>query len=423
MGNSFTRTFFEKTRLIARPAIAWLLISFSTSALCQSSVDVDNWPQISAEARGQRVYFHAWGGDTALNAHLSWVAAETMSRFGIELIHVKLADTSSAVTRLIAEHNAGNTERGSADLIWLNGENFSALKRANLLFGPWAEAQPNFELVDADRFPEMRQDFGVRTDGYESPWTRSQLIFYYDSERLIEPPRTAQSLRTWLRENPGEFTYPRPPAFLGTTLLKQLLIELTAEETSADIETLFSNPPNESFDAVSAPLWAFLDEIHPYLLREARHFPQSGAQLRSALNDREISLAFAFSPNEVVSSISRGELAPSTRSYVFESGTLSNVSFVAIPNNAPSKQGAMAVANFLLSPEVQFKAATNAKLASEPVLSFENFTPDQQAVLLENARAPGAVSPTELARKIQEPHPSWTNELEREWLRRYGGGR
>ncbi len=136
MGNSFTRTFFEKTRLIARPAIAWLLVSFSTSALCQSSVDVENWPQISAEARGQRVYFHAWGGDTALNAHLSWVAAETMSRFGIELIHVKLADTSSAVTRLIAEHDAGNTERGSADLIWLNGENFSALKRANLLFRP-----------------------------------------------------------------------------------------------------------------------------------------------------------------------------------------------------------------------------------------------------------------------------------------------
>ena len=169
--------------------------------------------------------------------------------------------------------------------------------------------------------------------------------------------------------------------------------------------------------------WTYLDEIHPYLLRGARHFPQSGAQLRSALNDREISLAFAFSPNEVVSSISRGELAPSTRSYVFESGTLSNVSFVAIPNNAPSKQGAMIVSNFLLSPEVQFKAATNAKLASESVLSFENFTPKQQAVLLENARAPGAVLPNELARKIQEPHPSWTNELEREWLRRYGGGR
>ena len=124
----------------------------------------------------------------------------------------------------------------------------------------------------------------------------------------------------------------------------------------------------------------------------------------------------------MVSSISRNELAPSTKSYVFDSGTLSNVSFVAIPNNAPSKQGAMLVSNFLLSPEVQFGAATNTKLASEPVIAFENFTPEQQAALLVNAKAPGAVVPTELARKIQEPHPSWTRAIEREWLKRYGGG-
>ena len=29
---------------------------------------------------------------------------------------------------------------------------------------------------------------------------------------------------------------------------------------------------------------------------------------------------------------------------------------------------------------------------------------------------------SELAKKIQEPHPSWTNAIEREWLKRYGGG-
>ena len=95
-----------------------------------------------------------------------------------------------------------------------------------------------------------------------------------------------------------------------------------------------------------------------------------------------------------MSSISRNELAASTKSYVFDSGTLSNVSFVAIPKNAPSKQGAMLVSNFLLSPEVQFRAAINAKLASEPVLAFDNFTPEQQAALRVNAQAPGAVTPT-----------------------------
>ena len=175
-----------------------------------------------------------------------------LSRFGVELIHVKLADTSSAVTRLIAENTAGNVERGSADLIWLNGENFSALKRADLLFGPWAEAQPNFALVDADRYPEMRQDFGVKTEGFESPWTRSQLIFYYDSERLIEPPRTAEALKNWIKENPGEFTYPRPPAFLGTTLLKQLLVELAvnSSQSSAEVESTFSLPATAAFDTL-----------------------------------------------------------------------------------------------------------------------------------------------------------------------------
>ena len=425
MGNSSARAqSAKKTLLVARSAIFWFSILFSVNASSQQPIDVDNWQKITDDARGQRVYFHAWGGDTELNAHLTWIAQEMLSRFGVELIHVKLADTSSAVTRLIAENAAGNVERGSADLIWINGENFSALKRADLLFGPWAEAQPNFALVDADRYPEMRQDFGVKTEGFESPWTRSQLIFYYDSERLIEPPRTAEALKNWIKENPGEFTYPRPPAFLGTTLLKQLLVELAVNsaQSSAEVESTFSLPVTAAFDTLSAPLWTFLDEIHSALLREGRHFPQSGTQLRAALYDREISLAFAFSPNEVVSSISRNELAASTKSYVFDSGTLSNVSFVAIPKNAPSKQGAMLVSNFLLSPEVQFRAAINAKLASEPVLAFDNFTPEQQAALRVNAQAPGAVTPTELARKIQEPHPSWTNAIEREWLKRYGGG-
>lgn len=425
MGNNSAKAQSTKnTLLVARSAVFWFSILLSVSAVSQQLIDVGNWQKISEDARGQRVYFHAWGGDTALNAHLAWIAQEARSRFGVELIHVKLADTSSAVTRLIAENSAGNVERGSADLIWLNGENFSTLKRADLLFGPWAEAQPNFALVDADRYPETRQDFGVKTEGFESPWTRSQLIFYYDSERLSEPPRTADALKTWIKANPGEFTYPRPPAFLGTTFLKQLLVELAinSSQSSAEAESALSLPATAAFDALSAPLWAFLDEIHASLLREGRHFPQSGTQLRAALYDREISLAFAFSPNEVVSSISRNELAPSTKSYVFDSGTLSNVSFVAIPNNAPSKQGAMLVSNFLLSPEVQFGAATNTKLASEPVIAFENFTPEQQAALLVNAKAPGAVVPTELARKIQEPHPSWTRAIEREWLKRYGGG-
>ena len=103
-------------------------------------------------------------------------------------------------------------------------------------------------------------------------------------------------------------------------------------------------------------------------------------------------------------------------------GTLSNVSFVAIPVNAPNKAGAMIVANYLRSPEAQFRAAVNPRLASQPVLPFERFDAEQRAALDAAARAPGSLPAAELARTLAEPHPSWTTALEREWVRRYGGG-
>lgn len=382
-----------------------------------------SWEETLREAKGQTVYFHAWGGDTALNSHLLNVAEQLNEQFKIDLQHIKLADTTHAVTRLIAEAQAGNTENGSADLLWINGENFAALKQRALLFGPWADSLPHFDLLDAETRPQVLNDFGVATDGFESPWTRSQLIFYHDSLRLPEPPRSIPALLNWARENPGEFTYPKPPSFLGTTFLKQALIELVDEFFGEEGLARLAAPPGDDFDEISAPLWEFLDALHPTLLRSGRHFPNNGAQLRAALNDKELSLAFAFNPNEVSSAVARGDLPATTRSYVFDQGTLSNLSFVAIPFNAPSKAAARVTANYLLSPQVQFAAAINPLLASQPVIPFHRFSVTQQQQLLRRAALPGSVHPQELSRTLSEPHPQWTVALERAWLARYEGGR
>jgi putative thiamine transport system substrate-binding protein len=65
------------------------------------------------------------------------------------MTHVRLSDTADAVSRILAEKQAGNTDRGAVDLLWLNGENFASLKTNDLLFGPWAEQLPNFAWTDA----------------------------------------------------------------------------------------------------------------------------------------------------------------------------------------------------------------------------------------------------------------------------------
>lgn len=391
--------------------LSFLALVFPVRA---EEIRLSDWKALEQSARGDTVYFSAWGGEPRINSYLNWVAAQLGQRYDIDLQHVKVADTSEAVAKIVAERQAGNDDNGSIDLLWINGENFAALKENELLFGPWAESQPNFDLVNADRYPEMRKDFTVATEGLESPWTRSQLIFYYDSQWLSQPPQSIREILAWAALNPGEFTYPRPPAFLGTTFLKQAVLELSDRDAA-----LYAQVTDTAFDRVTAPLWEYLDKLHPHLLRSGRYFPASAAELRRLMGDAEISLALAFNPNEALLSVRSGELPPSVRSYVLSGGTIGNVSFLAIPYNAQHKAAAIVVSNFLLSVEAQARASDPERMGSTTVLSIDELEPSDRIRFEGLHDDQAVVSTADLSRKLLEPHPSWTPALERAWIQRY----
>ena len=406
-------TVLSMTFLLSRRLLLLPLFALSSLAMTEDA-DLSDWAALEQAARGETVYFNAWGGESRINSYLNWVAAQLKRRYDIDLQHVKVADTSEAVAKIIAERQAGNDSNGSVDLLWINGENFAALKENELLFGPWAEAQPNFDLVNADRFTEMREDFTVPTEGLESPWTRSQLIFYYDSQWLTEPPRSIREILAWATENPGEFTYPRPPAFLGTTFLKQAVLELSNKDPA-----LYVPVSDAAFERVTAPLWQYLDALHPNLLRSGRYFPASAADLRRLMGDGETSLALAFNPNEALLSVRSGELPASVRSYVLAGGTIGNVSFLAIPYNAQHKAGAIITSNFLLSVEAQARASNPDHMGSTTVISLDDLEASDRLSFDAAGWDPAAASASDLSRKLAEPHPSWTPALERAWIQRY----
>jgi len=284
-----------------------------------------------------------------------------------------------------------------------------------LLFGPFAEDLPNFALVEADRHPEMREDFTIPVEGYESPWTRSRLVFYFDTALLDEPPLSMPALLAWSQANPGQFTYPRPPDFLGSTFLKQALLELASAP-----DVLYAPVNPAQFETVSAPLWAFLDALHPTLLRGGRSFPGNGGELRRMLGDGEIALAFSFSPAEASAGILAGELPPSVRSVVPAAGSIGNVSFLAIPFNAPAKAGAMVAANYLLSPEAQARAYSPQVMGSTTVLSMDALSPAERERFERIDPGVATLPPDALGVSLREPHPSWMEALEQAWLARYG---
>ncbi len=225
-------------------------------------------------ARGQTVYFNAWGGSTQINDYLAWAGDEVAKRHGIDLVHVKLTDTSEAVSRVLAEKAAGQTSGGSVDLIWINGENFLAMKENELLYGPFAFDLPNFELVDTAGKPTTLIDFTEPTDGYESPWGMAQFVMIHDSAILPEPPADVDALAAWARTNPGRFTFPSPPDFIGATFLKHVL-----HQAVDDPEILTAAPDPATATEHLAPVWAWLDALQPDLWRGGRAFPANGPAL------------------------------------------------------------------------------------------------------------------------------------------------
>ncbi|MGQ4879724.1 ABC transporter substrate-binding protein [Billgrantia sp. LNSP4103-1] len=396
-----------------RALAAALALAFTTSLPAVAS----DWQAVLDEARGQTVYWHAWGGDTRVNDYIGWVKGRVEDEHDIELVHIKIEDTGSAVSRVLAERSAGNHDAGSVDLIWINGENFASMKESDLLHGPFAEQLPNFTLTHPERNPEVVTDFTLPTEGFESPWGKAQLTFYYDGEALKqEPPRSVAQLLAWAEVNPGRFTYPRSADFLGGTFLKQVLIALVDDE-----DALYEPVEQSDFDAVTAPLWDYLDALHPHLWRSGRQFPANGPELRRLMADGELALAFTFNPAEPAAAVADFELPESTRSFVLDGGTLGNVHFVAIPFNSPHKAGAMAVANFLLSSEAQARKQDISVWGDPTVLDVARLDEEERARFEQAAEHPAMPSPEALADILPEPHPSWMTALQEAWQARYVG--
>lgn len=414
---------FSRFHRHALLAAASLVLAAPVLALPTSiqADDLSDFDALAESARGQTVFFHAWSGDPSINAYIDWVGDEVESRYGIEIEHVRVTDTADVVGIVLAETAAGRDDGGSVDLVWINGENFIALKDADLLYAPggegWAHRLPNWELVDVDGNPSLTTDFTVPVEGLQSPWGTVQFSFYYDEERIEATPDNPADLLEWTQANPGRFTYPQPPNFLGSTFLKLLLAY------SVDDRDVLGSPlSDDDAEAALGPLFAYLDALHPHLWRSGRTFPANQAALRQLFADGEIEIGLANNPAEASGAIARNEFPSSTRSFVFDDGMIANSHFVAIPSNANAPEAALVVANFLMSPVAQLRKQDPGVWGDFTVLNVSALNSDTQAGFEALDLGPATLTPSELGPAISEPHTSWLTAIERMWAARYQGG-
>ncbi|MFP4301054.1 MAG: ABC transporter substrate-binding protein [Spirochaetaceae bacterium] len=370
-----------------------------------------SWEEIVAEAEGQTLYWHMWGGSDVINRFAEdYVGGVLEERYGIDLEMVPVTDASVFVNKVLGEKQAGRDSGGSVDIMWINGENFRTMREADLLFGPYAEQLPNIEYVNLED-PSIANDFGYPVNGYESPYGTAQVVMIYNSDDVPEPPRTVGQLLQWIRANPRMFAYAAPPDFTGSAFVRHIFYY-----AAGGYERLLGPFDQEVYDEVAPLAWEILNEIEPYLWRGGETYPESRSQVLQLYANGELYFDVAYNPNEPANLVAQGRYPESTRSFVFDGGTIGNTHYVAIAYNSPHKAAAMVLANLLLSPEVQLEKARPEAWGDPPAIDVSKL-PAEWRARFEELPTPPAVVPPEVRgeNKLPELQSEWLEAIERGW--------
>lgn len=375
-----------------------------------------DWDAIVETARGGEVNWFLWGGSDAINQYVSdYIGGILMEEYGITLNRVGLTDTAEAINLVLSEKEAGVTDAGAVDMIWINGENFRTMKQGGLAWCGYTDLLPNNSFVDWDN-PAIANDFGVPVDGCEVPWSTAQFAFAYNSALVEEPPRSIAELIDWVEANPGQFTYPAPPDFNGAVFVRHVFYH-----AAGGVDTLLGPFDQARFDEVSARTWDILNAMEPHLWREGATYPTTINALEQLYANQEVSLTFEYEPTNVGLKIENGTFPPTTQGYVLEDGTIGNTNYTIIPFNSPNKAAALVLQNLLLSPRAQVHKAQPDVWGAAPGIDMSRVTGPEAETFAGIARHPNVVSVEDLAAAaLPELEASWIAAIDQGWIENVG---
>lgn len=375
-----------------------------------------DWESILEEAKGTTVTFYGYGGDEKTNNWIdTYVARELKERYDITLKRVGM-NIDDILNNLLNEKSM-NVESGNMDIVWINGENFFTAKENNLLFGPFTDKLPNFEKYVDTQSDEVQYDFGYPVEGYEAPFGKAQFVMVYDSSKVDKVPTDYKELMEFVKNNPGKFTYPAPPDFTGSAFVRNIICDIVGYEQFMDMET-----DEEVVREAIQPAIDYLISLKPYLWNQGKTYPSESGLLDNIFADGEVYMTMSYNPNEASGRINTGEFSNTTKTFIFDNGTIGNTHFLAIPFNAPNKAAALVAINFILSPEAQASKYVPEVWGDLPVVDYNKLT-DEEKQLFDSVKLGEATIPQNilLDHRIPEMPADLVPIIEKIWMENVPG--
>ncbi|MDF2548522.1 MAG: hypothetical protein K0R93_3420 [Anaerosolibacter sp.] len=405
-------------RLSAMLMIIFMLAGCSTGT--GNNVEeptMSTWEDVLAQGKNKEVTILMWGGNESINKYMDgFVSAKVKEKYGITLKRVPM-NAPEFMSKLLNEKK-GNLNPGTSDLLWINAENFRTAKQGGLLWGPFTDLLPNVSQYYDLEASDLHYDTGIPIEGHEAIWGRAQLVLTYDSEYVKEPPKSFEELMVWVKENPGKFTYPKlPDDFVGAAFIRTAYYELTGER-----DVFQKDMTREAFNELSKPVVAYFKEMNPYLWREGKAFPVSQAQQDELFKNGEVYMTMGFEIGKTAGQVKTGVYPESVKTYVFDTGTIGNSHYLAVPFNSPNKAAALLVIDFLQSPEAQIEKLKPEVWGDMPGFDTNKLDASQKSQLETLESDPASISMETLTNnrlpEMQSQYIDWIKEI---WTDEIGG--
>lgn len=289
------------------------------------------------------VNLYAYGSD---NVRVTWEAV--IAAFEAKNADVKVElqfmdggmGGQSGIDKLIAAIKAGEK---TVDIDILDGGDNDLMRIIN------EAGIENIHKLSVDNIPNMKNinPRSVIGGDHSMVFRGSTVLLAYNSDKVQNPPQTADELYQWIKENPGRFSYNDPTTGgSGRSFLVTAVYNLLPEEALTSNDPKWKNEWEKGF--------ALLKELHPFMYHTSGKvvYLAKNQGTINLLADGEVDMIPAWA-DMILDQKAQGLLPESIKLTQIKPGFTGGVQSLFIPELSQRKEASYKVLDFVASPEGQ----------------------------------------------------------------------
>jgi len=211
------------------------------------------------------------------------------------------------------------------------------------------------------------------------PYRGSSVVLAYNSKDVSTPPKTLEDLLTWIKANPGKFTYNPPDTGGSGSAFVTRVLKMGI--SSAD-DNLFQTGYDQSKESQWDQGWTTLKGLGPAIYNNG-FYPKGNVPVLQTLGKGSISVAPVWS-DQSLSYLSQNLLPPEVKLLQITPPFSGGGAFVGVIADSVHKEASYAYLNWVLTPDPQMTIINT--IQGYPGLDWKYMPADVQAKFADIAK-------------------------------------